>query len=367
MEHYFAPMQGLTTALFRRVHYEYFPGTDLYYTPFLAAHQTLNFKQKEIRDILPENTGLVPTIPQVLGNKADQVAWAVAKIAGYGYREINFNLGCSMPTVAKRGKGAGFLKDPDLLDRFFDSFFGILEKDYGLSASAEPGEPGYAGDSSGTARTVGIELNRTAEKATNSGKRADPGRETSSRTQYSIRFTVKTRIGTADASQADELMRVYNRYPISMLIIHPRTARDLYGNTPDLETFGRMLEESCHPVCYNGDVCTVEDVKTLTTRFPQLERVMIGRGLIRNPALVRELQGREKLTEKESFCFLTRLYQEYLKLYPDSRQAVDKMKGIWTYHGNWFKGKEKALKAIRKSRTAQEYEEAVNWLFDTAV
>ena len=159
-------------------------------------------------------------------------------------------------------------------------------------------------------------------------------------------------------------MRVYNRYPIDLLIIHPRTARDLYGNTPDLETFGRMLEESCHTVCYNGDVCTVEDVKTLMTRFPQLKRIMIGRGLIRNPALVRELQGGEKLTEEESFHFHTRLYREYRKLYPDSRQVVDKMKGIWTYHGSWFKVKEKGLKAIRKSRTAQEYEAAVVLLYD---
>ena len=338
MEYFFAPMQGLTTALYRRMHYEYFPGTDQYYTPFLAAHQTLNFKQKEIKDILPENTGQAPTIPQVLGNKADQAAWAVAEIAGYGYREINFNLGCSMPTVAKRGKGAGFLKDPDLLDRFFDSFFEILEKDYGLQAVTEPDGPGYAENAAANTST--------------------------SRTQRVIRFTVKTRIGTVDASQADDLMRVYNRYPIDLLIIHPRTARDLYGNTPDLETFGRMLEESCHPVCYNGDVCTVEDVKTLTTRFPQLERIMIGRGLIRNPALVRELQGGEKLTEEDSFRFHTRLYREYLKLYPDSRQVVDKMKGIWTYHGSWFEGKEKGLKAIRKSRTAQEYEAAVTLLYD---
>ena len=337
MEYFFAPMQGLTTALYRRMHYEYFPGTDQYYTPFLAAHQTLNFKQKEIKDILPENTDQVPTIPQVLGNKADQAAWAVAEITGYGYREINFNLGCSMPTVAKRGKGAGFLKDPDLLDRFFDSFFEILEKDYGLQAVTEPDGPGYAENAAANTST--------------------------SRTQRVIRFTVKTRIGTVDASRADDLMRVYNRYPIDLLIIHPRTARDLYGNTPDLETFGRMLEESCHPVCYNGDVYTVEDVKTLMTRFPQLKRIMIGRGLIRNPAVVRELQGGEKLTEEESFRFHTRLYREYLKLYPDSRQVVDKMKGIWTYHGNWFKGKEKGLKAIRKSRTAQDYEEAVTRLY----
>ena len=349
MEYYYAPMQGLTTALYRHIHHEFFPGTDQYYTPFLAAHQTLNFKQKEIRDILPENTRQVPTIPQVLGNKADQVAWAVAEIAGYGYREINFNLGCSMPTVAKRGKGAGFLKDPDLLDRFFDAFFESLEREYDLSTDGKSGEKGCGGD--------------TIETVFGQKKCGVSVAEELSRKRNTIRFTVKTRIGTMDASRADDLIQVYNRYPISLLIIHPRTAKDLYGNTPDLETFGRMLEESAHPMCYNGDLCIEKDLEALTARFPQLERVMIGRGLLRNPALVRELQGGEKLTEEESLRFHTRLYREYLEIYPDSRQVVDKMKGLWTYHGSWFNGREKELKAIRKSRTAKEYEAAVARLY----
>ena len=123
MQLYFAPMEGITLALFRRIHHECFPGIDKYFSPFVVANQTLHFHKKEIRDILPEANVTVPMIPQVLTNKAEQMLWAVDTLMGYGYREINLNLGCSMPQVAKRGRGAGFLADVDVLDNFFEEVF----------------------------------------------------------------------------------------------------------------------------------------------------------------------------------------------------------------------------------------------------
>ena len=125
---YFAPMEGLTTYILRNAHHKYFGGIDEYYTPFLSANRTMAFKRKELRDILPENNEGIPLIPQVLGNKADEVIWAVKTVADLGYRTINFNLGCPMPQVARRGKGSGFLKDTDALDRFFKEVFDELEK-----------------------------------------------------------------------------------------------------------------------------------------------------------------------------------------------------------------------------------------------
>lgn len=320
----FAPMQGLTTDILRCEHHSCFPGMDDYYTPFLAAHQTMHFKKREIKDILPRNNAGVPTVVQVLGNRADLVAWSSAEISGYGWRELNLNLGCSMPTVAKRGKGAGFLNDPDLLDRFFEELFDCLEKRYGMKALR--------------------------------GSQLPDGNF--------LHFSVKTRIGTLDASQAGDLIQVYNRYPLSRVIIHPRTARDLYSGRPDLDTFRMMLEESVHPVCYNSDINSREDYQIFTEQFPSVGEMMIGRGLIRNPALVRELQGGKELTVEEARQYLGKIYRHYLEEYPDSRQAVDKMKGIWHYHGSWYSGREKELKAIQKARTAGDYEEAVMRIWD---
>lgn len=119
MKIYCAPMEGLTLFPFRQVHHVFYPGIDKYYTPFLVANQTLHFKKKEIRELLPENNAGLSVVPQILANKPEEFVWAVRTIHSYGYQEINLNLGCPSPTVVTRGRGAGMLSDPDRLDRFF--------------------------------------------------------------------------------------------------------------------------------------------------------------------------------------------------------------------------------------------------------
>ena len=307
---YFAPMEGLTTALYRRIHRKHFAGPDVYYTPFLSANRTMAFKRRELRDILPENNEGVPLIPQILGNKADEVAWAVRTVAELGWREINFNLGCPMPQVARRGKGSGFLRDPDELDRFFDMLFRDLEKD------------------------------------------PDPAL-----------LSVKTRIGVSDALMAEELMKIYNRYPFQQIIIHPRLMSDLYNNRPDLETFGRMLRASIHPVCYNGDICSVDDFRKIQELFPEVSEFMIGRGLLQNPSLAEEIKGGCAAGQQEMKAFLDELWQAYLALFPDARQAVAKMKGIWSYLGMSYPERKKELKKIKKAVAADAYERAANEFF----
>ena len=301
----FAPMEGLTTYILRNAHHAHFAGIDDYYTPFLSANRTLAFKRKELRDILPENNEGIPLIPQVLGNKADEVCHAVRTVADHGYRVINFNLGCPMPQVARRGKGSGFLKDPDSLDRFFEEVFAELER----SAPA-------------------------------------------------VTLTVKTRIGTVDPAEAEELIKIYNRYPIRLLIIHPRLMKDLYNNCPDMDAFEKMAQESVHPVCYNGDIYSVGDYERLAARFPGISGVMLGRGLLRNPALAREIKGGKAASPGEIQAYHDEIWKAYLALFPDARQAVAKMKGFWSYQGELFPEKKKELKKIKKSVAAQQYEEA---------
>ena len=78
---------------------------------------------KELRDILPENNQDTPVIPQLLTNRAEDFLSAAGRLADYGYREINFNLGCPSGTVTAKKKGSGFLGEPEALDRFFDRVF----------------------------------------------------------------------------------------------------------------------------------------------------------------------------------------------------------------------------------------------------
>ena len=304
MKLYFAPMEGITLAPFRRIYQEFFPGIDKFFSPFLVANQTLHFKNKEIRDILPENNEGIRLVPQILTNKAYEMLWAIKELQSYGYREINLNLGCSMPQVARRGRGAGFLEDKDQLNLFFEEVFAELE-------------------------------------------------------DTDVKLSVKTRLGTASSWEATELMDIYNRYPISELIIHPRLMSDLYRSTPDMDTFTAMYEMSRHPVCYNGDIYTAADYRNLAERFPDLDRIMVGRGFLRNPSLLRQLQGKDTSSVEELFRYHNAIFQDYLKNIPDERQAVAKMKEIWTYWQTSFPGCEREFKKLRKSTSADQYMECV--------
>ena len=86
-------------------------------------------------------------------------------------------------------------------------------------------------------------------------------------------------------------MELYNDYPICELIVHPRVQADQYHGHPDLDMFAYALAHSRAPVCYNGDVTTAADLHTLEAQYPQLSGIMVGRGLIADPALFRVAHG----------------------------------------------------------------------------
>ena len=310
---YAAPMEGITLHPFRLIHNQFFPGCiDEYYTPFLVANQTKTFKNKEIRDVLPENNRGLRVVPQLLANDAEEFVSAVEKLIGYGYRKLNLNLGCPMRTVVTKGKGSGFLALPDRLDAFFDQSFQLLE----------------------------------------------PWRE-----RIGLEISVKTRTGLKNHEEAVRLLQIYNRYPISEVIIHPRLQTDFYENTPNMDVFAMMYEGSVHPVCYNGDIVTISDYKALCGRFPGLERVMLGRGLLRNPSLIRQIRGGKPMELEELKVYHDAIVQEYRKIMSDQTQVVAKMKEIWWYMCWLFPDSEKAMKKIRKSHYMDQYLQAADEMF----
>ena len=166
MHYYFAPMEGVTGAVYRRTHHEFFSGVDKYFMPFITPTTNEKLTPRQKRDVLPEYNEGVPAVPQLLTKSAADCIWAVNALHDLGYPEVNLNLGCPSGTVTAKGKGAGFLAHPDELDRFFDEVFAKCE---GIS--------------------------------------------------------VKTRLGVHEASEFDKLLEIYNRYPITELTIHPRAAQ----------------------------------------------------------------------------------------------------------------------------------------------
>lgn len=314
MKYYFAPMEGITGYIYRNVHHDLFPGADKYFTPFLSPNQNRCFTPREKRDILPENNVGVLLVPQILTNRADCFLKTVKELQAFGYGEVNLNLGCPSGTVVSKGKGAGFLEDPDKLDAFLEKVFEGLETDWEM--------------------------------------------------QGKIRVSVKTRIGMEDPEEFGDLMRVFNRYPLEELMIHPRVRSDFYKNQPDWEVFGDALRESRNPVCYNGDIFSVEDHKKLMEHFPELQMVMCGRGILGNPALLRMLAGGEVLNREELREFHDNIYQGYKEAFaPDERSVLFKMKELWGYLGELFPEGEKTRKKIRKAQHFTDYEAAIAVIF----
>ena len=342
---YFAPMEGITGHVYRSAHAKHFSGIDRYYLPFIAAHATHTMKNKEKKDVSPaQNVGLC-AIPQVLTKNADDFLWTVDELTALGYREINLNFGCPSPTVTSKGKGAAFLGEPDELDRFLESIFEELQR-RGLLIT-ETMEAGDGSDpySAGTTK-AGDGCNRN----THAGKGG-------------LHVSVKTRLGVESTDEWERIFAIYNRYPISELIVHARTMRELYNGETHVDTFGEILSRSRIPVCYNGNINTADQYRSILERIgedPHFTGVMIGRGLIANPALAQEIRGGDPLDAASLRLFHDEVLAGYQEELSGDTHVISKMKELWWYMGPMFLNAEKPLKRLRKSKTVREYRAAVH-------
>ncbi|MDO5349326.1 MAG: tRNA-dihydrouridine synthase family protein [Lachnospiraceae bacterium] len=306
MKIYFAPMEGITTWSYRRIYEKHFGQMDKYVTPFLSPCQDRRFTHRELQEILPEHNEGMQVVPQLLTCRSEDFIWAARELKQMGYEEINLNLGCPSGTVVSKRKGSGFLAYPKELDEFLARIFDELD----------------------------------------------------------MKISIKTRIGKERPEEFSELLSIYNRYPISELIIHPRVQKEFYKGAPHMDVFAAALRDSRNPVCYNGDLFTCSDVQRLQECFPQVQTIMLGRGLIANPALVRMLVGMEDADRKGRLRqFHDELYHQYQETMPGERPVLFKMKELWFYMICLFEDSERLGKKLRKSQHLREYEEAVEGLF----
>lgn len=293
MNIYFAPLEGLTDRIYRNLHQQYFPSVDRYYTPFFSPTMHHCLTGKESRELTPASTLSVCTIPQILTKVADDFTWMAQKCAQLGYTEVNLNAGCPSGTVTAKGKGAGMLADSEGLDRFLDSIF-----------SSAP-----------------------------------------------LPISVKTRIGIEKPEEFEKILGVYNQYPIKELIIHPRVRKAFYAGDVHMESFRHAVQYSKNPVCYNGDLQSLDDIDTLKKAFPQVKSAMVGRGLIARPdMLCKEAAGTDKLVD-----FYETLLEEYLSAFGGAKNAMFRLKEHWHYLLPCFEGSEKLGKQLRKTTILQEY------------
>lgn len=308
MNLYLAPMEGITGYVYRNVQHTYFNHIDKYFTPFITPTQNRKLTSREVNDILPEHNPGINVVPQILTNQAEGFCWAAEKAKALGYREVNLNLGCPSGTVVSKGRGAGFLADPWKLDRF------LAEVSEGMA-------------------------------------------------RMDLRLSVKTRIGVLDPEEFYELIEVFNRYPLSELIIHPRIRTDYYKNYPNWEVYRDAVRLSRNPLCYNGDIFDAESYRAFLQAFPDSKSVMIGRGMIANPGLAAELNGEAKPDRAHLREFHDALLVAYQETISGDRNVLFKMKELWFYLTWMFENGEKQVKKIKKAGKMADYEAAVERLF----
>ncbi|MBR5023332.1 MAG: tRNA-dihydrouridine synthase family protein [Oscillospiraceae bacterium] len=301
MRYDFAPLEGLTDSIYRRLHRKYFPGVDRYFTPFFSPTVHRALTPREARELPPADSIDFSIVPQLLTKVPEDFLWMAGVCRDRGYAEVNLNIGCPSGTVTAKGKGAGMLRDLDSLDSFLYAVF-----------SSAP-----------------------------------------------LPVSIKTRIGFESAEEFSKILHIYNRYPLKELIIHPRVRKEFYNGPVDMESFRYALQESKAHVCYNGSLRTKSEISVFSAEFPSADGIMLGRALVADPGLL--TPGGTTADKLENFH--GELLEEYTREFGGTRNAMFRLKENWHYWLCKFEGAEKLGKRLRKATDVEEYKSVTCEIF----
>ena len=306
MKIYFAPLEGITNHIFRNAYNEIYGHIDKYFAPFISPSEKCPITPRERKEVTPENNQGFYLVPQILTCRSEHFIEGARELQAMGYKEINLNLGCPSGTVCAKGKGAGFLPETLALQKFLDDIYS------------------YAGSDG-------------------------------------VKISIKTRLGYFNPDEFYDLLDIFNKYPVSELIVHPRIKSDFYKGEPRKEYYAYALEHSKCPLVYNGNIFTVKDYDEYSSSFGvSLDPVMLGRGLISDPSLADKLKG---FTAETDFAKFKRLhdtiYHGYQKVMSPDINVLYKMRELWSYWQTLFDGKERDIKRLLKAKKYEEYEDVV--------
>ena len=306
MNIYFAPLEGITGHIFRNAYNEIYGHIDKYFAPFISPSEKCPITPRERKEVTPENNQGFYLVPQILTCRSEHFIEGARELQAMGYKEINLNLGCPSGTVCAKGKGAGFLPETLALQKFLDDIYSYAESD-------------------------------------------------------GVKISIKTRLGYFNPDEFYDLLDIFNKYPVSELIVHPRIKSDFYKGEPRKEYYAYALEHSKCPLVYNGNIFSAKDYEEYSGSFgTSLDPVMLGRGLISDPSLADKLKG---FTAETDFAKFKRLhdtiYHEYQKVMSPDINVLYKMRELWSYWQTLFDGKERDIKRLLKAKKYEEYEDVV--------
>lgn len=303
MKIYFAPLQGYTDAAYRRFHNEIFEGCiSAYYAPFMRVEHG-STRAKDLKDIDPSNNLGVELEPQIIVKDTSEMDILVPSITSLGYKHIDLNMGCPFPLQVKKGRGAGLLSNPDMVNLILG----------------------------------------------NLGKYDE------------VSFSIKMRLGRDDANQWKQIVSTLNDTKLSHITIHPRISTQQYKGSVLMDSFDEFYHQIKHPIIFNGDILHASQLDCLSTKYPNLKGVMIGRGLLANPALAFEYIEKVQLDLGQRISKILEIHNKLFVYYTSKLQGdshlLTKMKTFWDYSEPIIG--HKIYKSIHKSSTLSKYKDVV--------
>lgn len=305
-EIHFAPLQGYTDWIYRNTFARFFKGIDVYYTPFMRVEKGNTFRNRDMRDVDPVNNKVQDLIPQILPGSPEELKHFIFFLLAKGYSRADINLGCPFPLIAGQKKGAGMLPYPDRVGAVLETVTEFTE----------------------------------------------------------VRFSVKMRLGWADKQECLNLVSILNDCPLVHITLHARTGKQQYKGEPDLKMFERFYQECQHPLLYNGDLNTVLQIQETLQKFPLLKGVMLGRGLLADPAIAENYvynSPDDPVVATRNKDFIEALFVAYRDYLKDERLLLQKMKSYWEY---FLPGTDyKLRKKLQKAKKIDDYQEILNLIF----
>jgi tRNA-dihydrouridine synthase len=322
------PFQGITDAPFRNVFKRHFGGIDKYYTPFFTGIQKDHAKNMQVEEIDPRFNDVETLTPQILSTDAEEILRFASQCKELGYREINLNMGCPFPRVANKKRGSGLLPYPDKIDAMLGMVFERID----------------------------------------------------------LKFSIKCRLGYFDPNEIVPVIEVFNRYPLSELIIHPRIGKQLYKGEADVQRFAELMPLIKAPLVYNGDIVSGDSFERIREQVKPVNEFMLGRGLLANPFLAEEIKGSESRhceerqrrsnpldttsgllryarNDERLHAYVIDLYEDRLRHAGGSPKVLGRMKELWSYLMYSFDEPQDIWRKIKKINALREYEEAVEAVF----
>jgi tRNA-dihydrouridine synthase len=300
-----APIQGVTDYQFRNTFNKFFNGVDYMYSPFLRVDKDMHLKSSKLRDIFPENNRNVNLVPQILTNNPHEFIFLSNFLFDKGYEHINWNLGCPFPMLTKRELGSGMLPHYKKIEDVLKKVLPVIP----------------------------------------------------------VKISIKMRLGFESEGEIFKILPILDKFPILEIIIHPRTAKQMYKGSVNTGVFEKCLALSKHKICYNGDINTLDDYNNLNDRFKTVNSWMLGRGLIANPFLAMQIkQNNIEIAENKMEIFKDfhdALCEQYLSMLSGDTHLLNKMRTFWEYFSLSFSNSHKAYKRIKKATSIDKYRIAV--------